>query len=764
MIYYARKNQTLSEHLDNTANLARSFANVFGCGNTAYLAGLLHDMGKFTYVFQDYLERSLRGEDVTRGEVIHALQGAKYVADIIIDPLISDIIGNIIATHHGALFDSIKDGERTLLCRVNKNEVELHYEEAVKAFSPCINEAVIRAEILNMCKIYQTKGMNQFFMSHLMTKMLYSCLVDADRCDAAGIKINDKLTDWAKCIQKLENHLSSFVKTSYLHKIRSYISEQCQKEGSRQQGIYTLSVPTGGGKTLSSLRFALEHAQKHKLKRIIYIIPYLSILDQTVVKLREVFEDDADELILEHHSNLEVSDDDDEDMQHRLLTSRWDTPIILTTMVQFLETIYSNKASKLRKLHNMTEAVLIFDEIQSLPIKCVHLFNDAVNFLYSFGKSTALLCTATQPNLEKVERPVHLSDNPSLVRLLPSEMRIFDRVRVEDKTQSPMSHEQIAEMAKAQLNAGRSTLVILNTKRDAFRVYAHCKTLEIVCEKAFLTTDLCPAHRLSVLERLRKNLNGNKPTLCVSTQLIEAGVDISFGCVIRAEAGLDSIIQASGRCNRNSEIPEEPQPVFVVDVQDENLSRLPEIEDGKKQTARVFYEIQNMNILSAAAMDLFYKYYFFSQKNKMDYVVEWDKGGMPKSTIYSFLNDNSLGTQAFKDRQNNVSYKGLPSAFQTASEAFSVIDGGQTGIVVPYSEALDLVGTFQKLFSPAEKIRVLRRLQKYTVNVYSHTLSKLADEGAIHSIDDAFYLLSPDWYDFDEQGLLPEPRLKFLYE
>jgi CRISPR-associated endonuclease/helicase Cas3 len=752
MTYCARKDQTLSEHITNTAKLAKAFAGVFGCEYTAYLAGLLHDFGKYTKAFQDYLKRSLRGEDVTRGEVIHALQGAKFAAERIKNPLLADIIGNVIATHHGGLFDSITNGERTLSTKTNKGENKLHYAEALKAFSPDINETKLEAEILTFCKKSQAKKLSPCFMLHLLTKAVYSCIVDADRCDSAGIKIKDTIPDWPKLIQLLENDLALFRDGSGIDKVRKRISKQCRQGGGRQQGIYTLSVPTGGGKTLSSLRFALEHAQKHNLKRIIYVIPYLSILDQTAAKMNEVFSDASGELIFEHHSNIELPEEDDDEERYRLLASRWDSPIILTTMVQFLESIYSNKASRLRRFHNMSESVLIFDEIQALPIKCVHLFNDAVNFLQIFGKSTILLCTATQPYLHKTEHPVLLSDKPDIAVITPKELEIFDRVYIEDKTQPAMDHGQIAALVKAQIDRGKSTLVILNTKDDARKVYKQCKPFE--CEKAFLTTDLCPAHRLNILDRLRKNLHPvtKRLTLCVSTQLIEAGVDVSFDCVIRAKAGIGSIIQVAGRCNRNKENPT-PQTVFVVDVRDEKLSCLPEIKDGKEVTTRVFREKQGDNFLSDNVIDQFYDYYFYAQKSKMDYRI---KGG--KTTIYSLLNDNKIGSEAYKSR-NNKNYYGLPCAFQTAAEAFSVIDGGQTGIVVPYGDAMQLVGDFQRCHDPKEKMRILQQLQKYTVSVYSHTLEKLGQ--AVDTMDNTFYLLSPDYYDTEEHGLLLEAKFLF---
>ncbi|MFH2058776.1 MAG: CRISPR-associated helicase Cas3' [Pseudomonadota bacterium] len=754
MTYYARKDQALSVHLTNTAKLAQSFAGSFGCENIAYLAGLLHDLGKYTQAFQDYLERSLKGENVTRGEVIHALQGAKFVTEKIKEPVIADLIGNVIATHHGGLFDSITDGERTLLIKTNKKDDKLHYFEVLKEFNPDITEVELEKEILTFCKTSLSKELNPTFMLHFLTKAIYSCIVDADRCDSAGLKINDTIPGWALLTQLLENYLAAFSEERDIDKVRKRISEQCQQAGGRQQGTFTLSVPTGGGKTLSSLRFALEHAKKHNLKRIIYVIPYLSILDQTAAKMHEVFSDYNGELILEHHSNMELPEEDDEKEQYRLLSSRWDSPIILTTMVQFLETIYSNKASKLRKFHNMSEAVLIFDEIQALPIKCVHLFNDAVNFLQTFSKSTILLCTATQPHLHKTKRPVLLSEKPDIVSITSKELDIFERVQIEDKTGVAMDHEQIAALTNTQIKQGKSTLVILNTKSDARKVYEQCKPIK--CDKVFLTTDLCPAHRLNILERLRKNLDSKtkRLTLCVSTQLIEAGVDVSFACVIRAKAGMESIIQAAGRCNRNKENPI-PQSVFVVDVQNEMLSRLPEIKIGKDITARVFSEKQSNNLLSVEVIGQFYDYYFYAQKDKMDYSI---KGG--KTTIYSLLNDNPLGTVAYRNR-NITAYNGLPCAFQTAAKEFSVIDGGQIGVVVPYGDAMQLVGEFQRSKDPKKKMRILNRLQKFTVSVYSHSLDRLGQ--AISPVDDTFLLLSPDYYDSKEQGLLFEKKFSFYY-
>lgn len=753
-MFYARDNQLLSEHLKDTSTLASLFAGKFGFENAGAIAGLLHDLGKYTCAFQDYLRRSLNGEATRRGEVIHALQGAKFVDEVTIDQFMSDILGNVIAMHHSGLFDCVFEGERTLGRKAKKTEEKLHYEEAIANFSPAVDVDKIKIEILRVCKVCQENSLDAPFMLHLLTKAIFSSVVDADRCNSAGFNVGNEPPGWESMIQLFERYISVFCANGELNQVRRAISLQCKDSGERKPGIYTLSIPTGGGKTLSSLRFALEHARKNKLERIIYVIPYLSILDQTAAELRKIFGNKADEYILEHHSSIELPENEDEEDKYRLLCSRWDSPIVLTTMVQFLETIYSNKASKLRKFHNMANAVVVFDEVQSLPIKCTHLFNDAVNFLHQFGKSTLLLCTATQPHLHDTDRRIWLSDNPELVCVPEEQAKVFRRVSIVDKSDTVKTYEEVASLVKRQLQQGKSTLIVLNTKGSAREVYDQCVGTD--CEMVFLTTDLCPEHRLALIDRLRENLNPEtrRLSLCVSTQLIEAGVDISFDCVIRAKAGLDSIIQAAGRCNRNGE-QAEPQTVFVIDPQDENLSRLPEIIEAKKVTSRVFREKQGCDFLSEEVIAAFYKYYFFDQKKKMDFD---SKDG--KTTVYSLLSNNPLGVEAYRSRQGKA-YKGLPVAFETAAKEFSVIDAAQIGVVVQYGDANKLIDEFRQTYIPKEKMRILKRMQKYTVSVYENMLEDLKREGAVDNVDDSFYLLSSDYYD-PEQGLRREALYSLL--
>jgi CRISPR-associated endonuclease/helicase Cas3 len=253
--------KTLEDHLFEVATLSKKFASSFGAGECGWTAGILHDVGKYTEEFHNYLVRSTRGEGVRRGVVIHALQGAKYIEYSINNNLLSDIIGNVIANHHGGLFDNITGGERTLTIRTNKDEEKIHFSEVINKFSPKINEVELREEIVNLCRISQERKINPYFMLHLLTKALFSCVVDADRCNSAGMTIRDTIPDWETLINQLEIYLEEFSATSDIDKIRKNISEQCKQGSVRQQGIYTLSLPTGGGKTLSSLRFALEHGR-----------------------------------------------------------------------------------------------------------------------------------------------------------------------------------------------------------------------------------------------------------------------------------------------------------------------------------------------------------------------------------------------------------------------------------------------------------------------------------------------------------------------
>lgn len=766
-------------------------AEPFGLGRLAHACGLFHDLGKYSAAFRRYLTDSLAGKNVRRGDVPHAWEGALAILCRLGKDAatvgLADILANIVASHHGELSDMVSDAERVIPRRL-QSLAQAHPDD-MRDVLACPEVASLLEEIdwdevrREFAALWKRIGKQQFAL-HLAVKFLYSCLVDADRCDAAGLKQDGQFPDWNAMERCLDARLDQFAAIppqarSPLDAVRALISSQCATQADRAPGVFTLSVPTGGGKTLSSLRFAIRHASANGLKRIVYVIPYLSIIDQTARDFRNLFDARADEWLLEHHSNFVLEDDDaEEEKRHELGTQRWDAPIIVTTMVQFLESVFSNKASDLRKFHNMMQTVFVFDEVQALPVKCTHLFNGAINFLHGFGGSTCVLCSATQPSLADksiVDRPLSLSPFPDLVSLPATSKPVFHRTVLVDMTTPELTCEQIAELAMSRFLQGKNTLVVLNTKAEARKVF---KALANGIPKYYLSTDMCPAHRLDVINRMRFELDPDKPAprtpiLCVSTQLIEAGVDISFDCVIRAEAGFDSVIQVAGRCNRHGHSPI-PQEVIIVRVAAEDLKNLPEIALGKSLTGRLVQE----KLLDdpERALETYYAYKFGlpSQKILMDYPTS-DNG----PTLFDALGKNIRAAQAFKDAHGDRPYPGLHSAFQFAAEHFAVIDGFHIGVVVPYESPGNpnavqqlvtdfndscnrLVHTYDRedratIFR--ERSRILRRLQQYTVSVYANKENDIKQIASpIGDAFGAFYFLAPDRYD-PVIGLKPDMGL-----
>lgn len=790
----ARERQSLLAHLQDVAFLAQQFSDAVGLGHIAYVCGILHDFGKYSKAFQCYLSQSLEGKSTHRGEVPHAWEGALAVLEQLGKDSstmgLADIFANVIASHHGGLTDMIIDGERGIPLRIDA-QAKVHPEQFHAIVESHEAAMILGGLDWNAAKeefhaLRQVIGKSPFAL-HLAVKFIYSCLVDADRCNAAGIDGVEKSPDWnvlERCLNARLHKFSDVKKKiwSPLDDVRASISNQCAEQAERAPGVFTLSVPTGGGKTLSSLRFAIRHARANGLKRIVYVIPYLSIVDQTAREFRDIFGENADDLILDHHSNFILdSDEDSGEKRYELGTQRWDSPIVLTTMVQFLETIASNRASDLRKFHNMSEAVFIFDEVQAIPIHCTHLFTQTVNFLASFGKSSVVLCTATQPHLNTVERPIRLSDSPSLVSLDEPQKKLFKRTNLlnltwENDRERTWSCEEIAVLAQSKIAEGLSTLVIMNTKAEAEAVFTAVSVSET--KKFFLSTSLCSAHRLDILSEIgaslkRRETNGEdseSPILCVSTQLIEAGVDVSFDCVIRAEAGLDSIVQAAGRCNRHGKSTRLGEVIIVrVADKEERLANLPDIQCGKELADRILNRESLVDL--DAALDLYYKRRFGldSQKKKMDYPV-WTTSchrrnmDTPDGTIVDWLGLNRCAREAYKNVHSGASYPGLATAFQTAAEHFSVIEGYHIGVIVPYkrpgqeSIVNNLVSDFKKcrgwLLDARDRetmtaiyrirSRILRRLQQYSISIYANQEATIREMAEL--VDDTFYFLSPAHY------------------
>ncbi|MHB1391734.1 MAG: CRISPR-associated helicase Cas3' [Clostridia bacterium] len=582
------KKQSVKEHLYNVSTMSMEYGAKISLGAAGELIGILHDMGKGTEKFNAYIHYCLANpnDKSLRGSIDHSTSGAKFIYDNFYNTTDSDpyqkltaqLISLAICSHHGGLIDCLDlNGIDKFTDRMKKDN-EIFYDEALSNFkAECLEMAhindlfnkskeEIRAILIKINKIDSTSKFGQF-AAGVLEKFLFSCVIDADRYDTYTFmegreqKQNaGKSALWNELADVLDTKLKSYPKLSRIDLLREEVSVSCKNFGKNSPGIYQLSVPTGGGKTLSSLRYALEHAKEFKKDRIFYIIPFTTIIDQNAKEIKDIL--GHEDMILEHHSNLVIDyshdEDDDETVNaqetYKLLTERWDSPIILTTMVQFLDTLFSGGTQGVRRMHNLANSIIIFDEIQAIPIKCINMFNSAINFLSNVCNATILLCTATQPLLSTTEMPLMLSENANIISNMHEKFEQFKRVNLIDKRLiGGYSAASLKDFILDTMDKVESVLVILNTKNSAKEVYNELKKVntDLPKEKQYsifhLSTNMCPSHRMTILQGMRKRL-GHERLICISTQLIEAGVNISFGCVVRSLAGLDNIAQAACRC------------------------------------------------------------------------------------------------------------------------------------------------------------------------------------------------------------------------
>ena len=838
--------QSVQTHLIETSELAKIFARKLNLEPVGELLGLMHDFGKYSRKFQKYIhdETSLFNPDLDDEEstpngskVDHSTAGAQWVyrelrksdksnkhGDEIKDKGIGELCGQIlglcIASHHGEGLIDCLDGEGNpkWIERFNKTDELTHLAECEQNADEVVQqkarelagENLIRS-LRNAVKLILSDStvndkIKEFYLGCL-TRFLFSCLIDADRINSSDFereaqKEVRRLTekpDWQSAIDKLETHLAGFGNRYPADKIRRQISDDCLKRAKDSQdregdpqGIYTLTVPTGGGKTLASLRYALHHAQKHNLDRIIYIIPYTSIIDQNAEEVRKIYcldlkEDDNGEFhscrecsecekwVLEHHSNLEP---EKQSWQDKLLSENWDKPIVFTTMVQFLDAWFGGGTRGARHIHPMTNAVLIFDEIQTLPVKCVHLFCNVLNWLTAFGKSTAVLCTATQPLLGEsglqnfpegkresiaarglLKQPAHaeiMGTDEQREELYKKLSRV--EIRFNEKS-GGWNVDEAGAFLLEQFQTTPSCLFIVNTKKWAQELYQYCQRQNMPSESLFhLSTNQCAAHRKAIFDTIKARLKNKEPVICISTQLIEAGVDISMACVIRALSGLDSIAQAAGRCNRHGEKKSKGQ-VWVLNLQEQDFTRiLPDIQAGKTHAERVFRDFAGQDILQPEAMKRYFEYYFYNRSNEMVYPIN-EKA--KNDGLLHWLSDNCFNRGAkfsgyLKNDilRNRDLYPLLMQSFKSAGRIFQVIDAPTHAVIVPYGEGTELIAKLCGEWNPQEMHRTLQKAQRYSVNVFPNVWDKLQKENALYETIEGsgIYYLDERYYN-DEFGL-----------
>ncbi len=779
--------QPAIDHCRNVGRYASALLEPLGLGAAGELAGLVHDAGKFCDAFSCYIWKAAKEEPVRKGSVNHTFAGVRLLFERYYTKgqgsyrnLACEILAFGAGAHHG-LFDAIDpDGKDGFLHRLETEGIG--YEQARDAFVFAVGEAALdklfdnaAAEIehvLISCGKAAQKPDRQMFYSGVLSRLLLSAVIEGDRRDTAEFMQNflvkeppaDMRPVWAASLEKVEEKLSRFPAQRPIDQARKEISRLCKEFPTESGGIYRLSVPTGSGKTLASLRLALSAAVRHGKRRIFFVIPLLSVLEQNAKVIRDYLQDD--EMILEHHSNVvrtererarlqnggqSAAAENDLDMVE-LLTDNWHAPVVITTLVQLLNTFFDGGTTSIRRLQALADSVIVIDEVQSLPPRMISQFNLTLNFLSLVCNCTLVLSSATQPYLEGVEHPLRHSAVADIVPYSAALWEPFRRTEIIDRRKTGgYTPEQLADFVHELLPQRQSVLVICNKKAQAEQLY---RLLENAPATVFhLSTAMCMQHRLDTVDKVKAAL-GKEPVICVATQLVEAGVDFSFGSVLRLCAGMDSVVQAAGRCNRNGE-QEGRSPVYIVNWKEEDLSKLPEIRQGKKATEELLSLVEegevewSEDLQSEEAIRYYYKrYYAQSAGGFRDYAVEVKKG-ISSGTRTTMLELLSKNTQ-FKKHKLKVPERQLLQAFKTAGDFFQVFEDITIDILVPYGEGADIIAALQSEQAEHDfnyRKELIDQAKKYSVSVLRYVLEKLEKAKGVYSFcEKSVIALQPGFY------------------
>ncbi len=711
MDYIAHKSedgrvQTVKEHLSGTARRAASFGELFHVRDIVYQMGLLHDLGKYSQEFQQrILENGPRTDHSTAG----GIECGK---------LNRSVIGKMqaygIAGHHSGLPDG---GSRTdtaedttLAGRLKRKEI--HDRCDLRVYKDELGEL----EEIKGVPLKVRKGSEGFQISFL-TRMMYSCLVDADYLDTERFmtgKIPERgnIDSPEQLLNKFNEYISSWWNPqNEINKKRCEILRDCIDNADREQGLYTLTVPTGGGKTMASLGFALNHMVYHKenIKRIIYVIPYTNIIEQNAAVFANVL---GEENVIEHHANISYDiNDADEDTKEelyrrkRLATENWDANLIVTTNVQFFESLFSSRPGKCRKLHNIANSVIIFDEAQMLPLEYLQPCVKAIAELVADYHCTAVLCTATQPSLRKfIPKEIPIKEICTSVKSLHN---FFERTMI--KELGKISDVELVERIRQQMQV----MCIVNSRKQAQNLYQLLKHEEGVFH---LTTYMTPAHRKEILSTVRSILEEKKPCRLIATSLMETGVDVDFPCVYRARAGLDSIIQAAGRCNREGKWNAEESIVYVFDAEECYTKNYPAFIKTASRVEREV-ELAQEDISSPEAIT----YYF---------------------DLLYILSDKETDKKRILERiEHDKKYFNFP--FRKIDADFKLIDQNTKMLFIPmkYGKGDKAIELEMKLRNGFLDRKTLRDAAQYSVNVYEHQFRELHRTGKMTVVDDEVAIL-----------------------
>lgn len=769
--------QTILQHCTAVKQLALEYSKKLGLKNISCLIAMVHDKGKMCKDFDDYINARNK---MRRGEIDHCFAGAKYILELANEIggknviYSAELAARVVVSHHGLHDWADENHNYYLKIRTDKNERYdeiseaaeslISKEEAKRLLLAATDEIVsLRTHIHDMSIASNGKNKNILklhsgFYQGMAERLLQSVLVDADRTDTADFMngtqtsvLFDRQVLWQQMSDAIEQKSEEFRKNQdFISKQRMSISDRCKAFAAHDVGVCRLIVPTGGGKTLSSMRFAIEYARRKDMDRIFYIAPFMSILEQNSCVIRSLMENK--ELFLEHHSNVvpRIADNEDELNDYELRAEKWDSPVIATTLVQFLNALFSDNMSCVRRMHRLTNSVIIIDEVQSIPVKCVNMFNLAVNFLTRICGCAVVLCSATQPLFENTDFPLILDKDENMTDDYTEDFIAFKRTELIDCTRiGGYTYDEAADFCYDKYRQTESLLVVVNTKAAAREIFLKLKEADECSENPavilYLSTGMCPEHRRKVIERIEvllKSKNSKSRVICVTTQLIEAGVDLSFKCVVRSLAGLDNAAQAAGRCNRNGEF--DCSNVYIIDIKDENLSRLPEIMTAQNITRAAINSGKYDDLLSVEAMSGYFSGLYHERSRELSYIA---------SDVGQKNNTNLVEMLSLCPTRNNQPSAPPREVFKTAGEQFSVIGNETIGVIVPYNdEAKELISQLENPDDFEKCRKAIRMAQKYSVGVYDNMLNKLLQQNIVRLSKSGCYILDGRYYS-QEYGL-----------
>lgn len=719
MTYYAHvspdgRKQTLLDHEENVSDIAAGFAKPFHAEIMAEIVGLLHDIGKYSYEFQT--KRLTASPNNQTDRVDHSTAGAIECYDqAIIQGLIQYFIPAFaIAGHHAGLPDFGTDADTPA-------EATLKGRYKRKGTNMVPDYSAYKTEIPSIPAVPANFPQQDGKEISMYIRMIFSCLVDADFLDTEaffdGNARPSRTVDFNVLLQNLNRYTAPWqVPTNVLNKRRQEILNACRQKGkSLEKGLFTLTVPTGGGKTIASLAFALEHAVKHNLSRVIYVIPYTSIIDQTADIFRRAI---GGQYILEHHSNKLYAPDNCANQQETLLMARatenWDMPIVVTTSVQFFESLYACKTGRCRKLHNIANSVIVFDEAQLLPLEHIRPCVYAIDQLVKNYECSAVLCTATQPALDPIFK--EFDPDRTITELCPTKLskdRIFQRVHYRDI--GTVTQDKLVQ----DLTLRKQVLCVVNERKTAQTLY---NALRHLPGTFHLSTYMYPEHRRRILKKIKQRMYHHKPCRVISTSLIEAGIDLDFPAVFREETGLDSILQAGGRCNRNGKARPTQSVVTVFNLNE------PTWRETSRRTA-VYRQIRAT----------------FNHIDKQDAISKY------------FAQIRELAGQHAQDNRNILNLSEQLKLREIGTTFHMISDSGYVIYIPANNKVKQLLSLLE---NHKASVKVYRRLHNYIVPVYQQTYQRLYDLGLIRPLDEYTGILNDMSVYSDETGLPHDPAVK----